>query len=83
MGINFIEGMPGPTGGLPPPVPGLDEAHRWQPYKLWVGDLYACEGCGAEILSGFGSSRIAEHYEQGFTEEVKRLGADQLQVNDC
>lgn len=80
-GFYFIEGMPGP--GRPLPVPGLDEAHRWQPYKLWVGDLYAYEGCGAEILSGFGSGPIAEHYQPTFKAQVAGTGADQLQVNDC
>ena len=63
--------------------PGTEEPELWAPYKLWVGDLYECEGCGAKIVSGFGRAPIAEHYQPDFAEKVKDLGADQLQVNDC
>ncbi len=81
-GFYFLEGM-GKPGGNGRPPPGLEAPDQWVPYKLWVGDLWECQGCGAQILSGFGQNRIAEHYEDGFDAQVKRLGADQLQVNDC
>lgn len=78
-GYYFIEGMP--KRGRP--EPGTAEPENWQPYKLWVGDQWECEGCGAVILSGFGQHPIAEHYQPDFAERVKAMGADQLQVNDC
>lgn len=79
MGFYFIEGMPVDNHAQP----GTAEPEKWKPYKLWVGDRYECEGCGAVILSGFGRDRIAEHYEADFADHVKALNADQLQVNDC
>lgn len=78
-GFYFIEGMPKHNGALP----GLQDVAAWQPYKLWVGDLWECEGCHATILSGFGREPIAEHYQPDFAERAVALGADQLQVNDC
>lgn len=78
-GFYFIEGMPDGNNVLP----GTVEAARWKPYKLWTGDKWRCEGCGAEIVSGFGREPIAEHYQPDFSERVQRLGAEQLQVNDC
>jgi hypothetical protein len=80
-GFYFIEGMP--RAGAPRnPTPGTSEPEHWEPYKLWVGDLYECEGCGHQIVSGFGRGPIAEHYQQDFLERVVRVGAE-LQVNDC
>jgi hypothetical protein len=78
-GFYFIEAMPR-TGR---PLPGTQEPEGWTPYKLWAGDLYECEGCGAEIVVGTPPSPIAEHYQPDFDALVERLGARQLQVNDC
>jgi len=36
------------------------------PYKLWKADLYKCPDCGVEIISGFGNSNYAEHFEENF-----------------
>lgn len=80
VGFYFIEGMPLP--GERPKL-GTAEPEKWTPYKIWVGDQWKCEGCGAAILSGFSHNPIAEHYQSEFQETVKKLGADQLQVNDC
>ena len=84
-GFRFIEGMP-KAGERP--KPGIEEAHNWVPYKLWVGDLYECQGCGDQIVSGFGSGPISEHYMDDFNETVLRSeavnnGISLLQVNDC
>lgn len=76
---DFIEAMP--LGDRA--VPGAAHPEQWTPYKVWSGDLYECEGCGAQIVSGVASQPLAEHYHTEFNEIVKRLGADQLQVNDC
>lgn len=78
-GYYFIEGMP-KSGN---PEAGNAEPNSWTPYKIWVGDLWHCPDCGTEILSGFGQHPLGEHYQKDFSDEVKRLSADQLQVNDC
>ena len=78
-GVYFTEGMPTNKGA----APGTAEAHLWKPYKLWSGDEWECHGCGATIIVGVGSERIAEHYEPEFPAVVERFGADQFQVNDC
>lgn len=81
-GFYFIEGMP-KAGGPRHVEPGTSMAEHWTPYKVWAGDRWECEGCGAVILSGFGRYPIAEHYKDGFADTVQRLSADQFQVNDC
>jgi hypothetical protein len=78
-GFYFLEGMPRGEGVRP----GTEDASRWAPYKIWAGDLWCCEGCGAEIISGVGQNRLAEHYQADFAETVEHLSADQFQVNDC
>lgn len=78
-GFYFTEGMP--IGFQAPP--GTSHPDRWVPYKIWSGDKYRCEGCGAEIVSGFGHSAIREHFQSDFTKMAESLGADQYQVNDC
>ena len=77
-GFYFIEGMPSSS----PAKPGLAEPDKWKPYKLWSSDKWRCEGCGAEILQGFGSSSLAEHFQPNFKEKCEEFGAE-YQVNDC
>lgn len=78
-GFYFIEGMP-----IGRDVePGTAQAEKWKPYKVWSGDRWRCEGCGAEIISGTGHENIAEHYQDDFPAVVNRLNAAQFQVNDC
>ncbi len=79
-GYYFIEAMP---TGIRDPEPGTADPAHWTPYKLWVGDLWECQGCGAQIVSGVGRGPIVEHYQDGFADTVARTHADQLQVNDC
>jgi len=45
-----------------------------QPYKLWDADLYECPECGVEIIVGFGSGPIAEHYQPTYADQRMRLG---------
>lgn len=80
-GFMFLEGMP--KSGMDRPLAGTQELEKWTPYKLWAGDLWECEGCGAQIVSGTGQNRVAEHYETDFARQVDLYGAAQLQVNDC
>ncbi len=78
-GYYFTEGMP-TEAGVPP---GKEAADKWKPYKTWAGDLWECQGCGAQILSGFGLKPCGIHHEKDFEADRKKLGADQFQVNDC
>jgi len=78
-GYYFIEGMPTHNGA----EPGLLEPQSWKPYKLWVGDLWECQGCGSNIVVGTGYNPISEHYLPNFADQVQKLNAGQLQVNDC
>lgn len=65
------------------PEPGTANPEQWTPYKLWSGDLWQCDGCGARIISGVGHAAIAEHYQLDFASLVEKLNASQFQVNDC
>lgn len=71
-GIAFEEGMPRPTPENPA---------AWGSYKLWVGDLWKCRGCGAQIVTG-SSGPIREHYEEDYAEQVRLFDA-QFRVDDC
>ena len=78
-GFYFIEGMPLANDA----EPGTSEPNRWKPYKVWSGDRWECDGCGAVIISGVGHNPLAWQHEERFEELIQRLGADQFQVNDC
>lgn len=54
----------------------------WQPYKLWVGDLWRCRGCGAEIIVGVPHQPLSEHYKPDFAEALARF-QPKRQVDDC
>jgi hypothetical protein len=78
-GFYFTEGMP----AVPLAPPGTAEPEKWKPYKIWAGDKYECQGCGAVILSGFGQRPIRLHHEEDFATVAMALQADEFQVNDC
>jgi hypothetical protein len=80
-GFHFTEAMP--TSGETPATPGTAEPERWQPYKLWVGDLWRCQGCGHLLVSGVAMLPISEHYQDDFAELSLMAQFRQLQVNDC
>lgn len=83
-GYRFTEGMPNGTWPGPGSTPsGKNYADYWKPYKLWMGDLWRCQGCGAEIVVGVAPTPVANNYEDGFYELRRRAGFDHLQVNDC
>ena len=42
-----------------------------QPYKIWCADLRRCEGCGTEIIAGFGYNPVVEHFEKEEYEKVR------------
>lgn len=68
-GAPFIESMP-----------SFGEA--WVPYKLWMGDLWECRGCGAQIIVGMGINPIAEHYQPDFKAQVEKY-TPIVKVDDC
>lgn len=78
-GYYFIEGMPAVTGAQP----RVANAASWRPYKIWVGDLWECKGCGNEILAGFGSGPISEHYHPDFAQKTEETDAAKFTVYDC
>jgi len=77
-GFYFIEAMPTEAGAKP----GIVEHDKWKPYKLWAGDRWECEGCGASIVVGCANRPISEHYEPDFEKQVEQFSPT-LQVNDC
>lgn len=72
-GIVFEECMP--MGGA---APGQPEG--WRPYKLWRGDLWECEGCGHQLISGVASQPLDEHYLPTYTQNA--VGVT-IHVYDC
>jgi hypothetical protein len=77
-GFYFLEGRQKEM----PAAPGLAEPEKWQPYKLWAGDQWECQGCGVTIIVGTGQKPLAEHFEADFDQAVKAFNP-KLQVNDC
>lgn len=65
-GVAIEEGMP-----LGPMHDGTSE--RWGPYKLWMGDLYECPSCGAQLVTGFGRNPLAEHYQSDYERQRDRF----------
>lgn len=47
------------------------------PYKVWVCDEFTCPDCGAKVVTGFGRSPIAEHYQREYA-SVRERAAYQL-----
>jgi hypothetical protein len=43
------------------------------PYRLWDADLYECAECGREVVSGFASLPLAEHWQPNYAELRARL----------
>lgn len=78
-GTPFIEMMPIGEGQAPP---GTAAPERWAPYKLWMGDLWRCRGCGSEIIVGVAMNPLSEHYRPDFAAEVARVRAT-IKINDC
>ncbi len=54
----------------------------WVPYKLWMADLHECRSCGTQIVTGFGHSHFAEHYQKDYAEQKARQ-LPLVFVEDC
>jgi hypothetical protein len=82
-GVAVEEGMPVEDA----PDRHLRHLPGWQPYKLWMGDLWECPNCNQQIVVGTGHNRIAEHYEPNYEQTVERFvvasGRDLIVVDDC
>ncbi len=50
-------------------VETMDEAMK-QPYRLWCADLVGCPICKHRLITGFGASHYAEHYEDDFQKQM-------------
>jgi hypothetical protein len=73
-GIRALEQMPLTRDARP----GAEDEDQWTPYKIWVGDLLRCDGCGTEIVSGYGGRPLCEHYQADFA-----VPPGAIIVNDC
>jgi hypothetical protein len=74
-GVNVLETKP--SNGA---RPGKIDEHLWDPYKVWRGDLWHCEGCGVEIISGWGAGPFMQDYLH--SDASMREAADHT-INDC
>jgi hypothetical protein len=63
-------------------MPRNEARTEWDPYKVWVGDMYECRGCGAQMVIGFGQGPVAEHFQKDYQERVARMNLV-CRVNDC
>lgn len=79
-GTYFVEAKP--RGGSLAPA-GLEAPEAWEPYKLWVGDLWRCSGCGAEIIVGCGNAPLSQDYKFSFEADIAATEADKITINDC
>lgn len=79
-GVAVIEGMP--NGLIHPAPPGTEHPEAWKPYKLWFADLFECEGCGHQLIAGWGLQNHSEHYMPDFGEQVERFKPITT-INDC
>lgn len=50
-----------------------------KPYKIWVGDKWACQGCGSQIVIGFPSVPVAERWHEKFDSLVDDLDPIEVQ----
>ncbi len=55
-----LEMKPYKTGAFVEEMAGI------QPYKVWAGDAFKCEQCGATIVTRFGLSPCAQHFEDKY-----------------
>ena len=75
-GIVLLEQMPVATAA----EPGTIDPTAWEPYKIWLADLYECRSCGMQIVTGYGANPASKHHEQGFMEAMQYVTHI---VNDC
>lgn len=79
-GRTFVEAKP-KGGGMAPP--GLEAPEAWEPYKLWMGDLWRCPGCGSEIIVGVGLEPISQDFHPDFEKQIEGWCGAEITINDC
>lgn len=78
-GTPFIESKP--IGGKLVPQ-GTSRPDLWEPYKLWMGDLWQCQGCGHQLISGVAGKPISQDYHHDFHQNIAAFDP-KIVVNDC
>lgn len=80
-GLQWTEGMPLMSQN-PGSSPSTDkfEVAGWTGYKVWMSDLWECQGCGGQILCGHGASPVVERHHAGFEAESDK---SVFRVDDC
>ena len=76
-GVYVLEQKPIGPDRVPP---GLEAPDKWEPYKIWVADRWRCDGCGSQIVVGWGSTPVSEHYKPDFDDWMSHVAET---VNDC
>lgn len=51
------------------------EMATFGPAAIWYADLWECEACKREIVTGFGQRQIVEHYEDKFAQWLEKAKA--------
>lgn len=74
-GAKILENKP--KGTTAESLPGKEAPHMWEPYKIWMCDLWVCRGCGATIGVGFGNNPLWENHRGPLPED------EYFPVNDC
>ena len=64
------------------PVKNAEGVESWEPYKLWDADLWRCEECGHEMVTGHGARAIYTHHEEGYS-EYRAQRPPVVRVDDC
>lgn len=61
---------------------GMPRGSEWVPYKLWHADSWECRACGVEIVAGFATQPLVEHYQDHY-EQFKAARPVHVFVKDC
>lgn len=75
-GFIWCEGMPKENHA----EPGISHPEKWEPYKIWSGDLWKCGGCGHELIVGSGYQPISVQHYPDFQHDMRFVKAT---INDC
>lgn len=78
-GYYFEEGMPGGSAIKEQIDPGTG----WGPYKLFVGDLYECPDCKAQVITGWSNQPLAEHFQGDEYRKWRERVQPKVRIDDC
>jgi hypothetical protein len=79
-GVAFEEGAPKPHAPMNNGRPTNPD--HWESYKLWMGDLWKCRGCGAEIIVGASRSPVSVRHMPNYASE-REACQPIVRVDDC